>query len=108
MIFLETASSTNIWYDIALVGIGILATLIGGIIMKLLDNKFAKYGELAIYYRVINIQHNVITLRIQIKNASHEVKFLRDICLFSIKTNQEKNYWLRIRLPIRVKMKFKK
>lgn len=90
MIFLETASSANIWYDIALVGIGIVATLIGGIIMKLLETRFTRYGELALYYRVINIQQNVITLHIQIKNASHEVKFLRDICLLSNKNSVEK------------------
>lgn len=78
----------NIWYDIALIGVGIIATLIGGVSMKLLESNFNKIGKLAIYYRVIDIfvhqGTTVITIRVQIKNPSHDVKFLRNISLCRI------------------------
>lgn len=37
--------TVNAWYDIALIGVAIIATLIGGIIMKLLESKFNKIGN---------------------------------------------------------------
>ena len=80
--------TVNAWYDIALIGVGIIATLIGGVIMKLLESKFNKIGKLAIYYRVIDILvqqgTTLITVRVQIKNPSHDVKFLRNISLYRI------------------------
>lgn len=80
--------NVNAWYDIALIGVGIIATLIGGIIMKLLESKFNKIGKLAIYYRVTDIYVHqgttLVTIRIQIKNPSHDVKFLRNISLCRI------------------------
>ena len=80
-------TTTNIWYDMALIGIGILATLIGGISLKLLETKFNKIWKLAIYYRIIGIHRqlkSLITIRVQIKNPSRDVKFLRDICLYEV------------------------
>jgi len=93
-ILTETAAANNIWYDIVLIGLGILSTLIGGIVMKLLETKFNKIGKIAIYYRIIQfdrVSKDVVTFRIQIKNPSRDVKFLRDLCFCEIcKDNKNK------------------
>lgn len=85
-------SNVNAWYDIALIGVGIIATLIGGIIMKLLESKFNKIGKLSVYYRVIDIYNDTkwskVEIRIQLKNPSHDTKFLRDVALEVKKENK--------------------
>ena len=85
-------SDVNTWYDIALIGVGIIATLIGGIIMKLLESKVNKIGKLSVYYRVIDIYNETnwskVEIRIQVKNPSHDTKFLRDVALEMKKENK--------------------
>jgi len=75
------------WSEIGYIALGIIATLIGSIILKLLETQFNRIGKKEIYGKIIEFDEEYIELKLEIKNPTNDVWFIRQLKLYGIKND---------------------
>lgn len=75
------------WSEICYIALGIVATLIGSITLKILEIKFNRIGKKEIYGKIIEFDEEYIELKLELKNPTNDVWFIRQLKLCGIKNN---------------------
>ena len=77
------------WIEIGYIGLGIVATLIGSIILKIIEWNTNKLGKVIFYAKIIHFTNNNVELKIEIKNTTRETQFIRQFTLYAFNENGE-------------------
>ncbi len=75
------------WSEIGYIALGIVATLIGSIILKILEVKLNRIGKKEIYGKVVEFDNQYFELKLEIKNPTNDVWFIRQLKLCGIKND---------------------
>lgn len=77
------------WENIIYILIGAVISLATTLIIKLIDYKANRIGKYEIYIK--DISQDVLTIKLQIKNTTNSVKYIRDlkICKIDIENKKE-------------------
>ncbi|MCI1735128.1 MAG: hypothetical protein LKM30_05265 [Bacilli bacterium] len=68
-------------------GTGILSTVAGGVIVRMLSERLNKFGEIKKILRIIDLKpsEGYIAIDVTFQNHKRDVAFIRDLCLFEWK-----------------------
>lgn len=73
------------WSEIGYIALGIIATLIGSIILKILEARFNKLGKIKLYGIIVEYNDDYIEIKLEIENTTNDVAFIRQLRLFGLK-----------------------
>ncbi len=77
------------WSEVGYIALGILATLIASIILKIIELRFNKAGSIKFYGKITELEDKYIEIKLEVKNTTNDVYFVRQFSLYSIKGNEK-------------------
>lgn len=76
------------WSEVGYIALGIIATLIASVVLKIIELRFNKAGSVKFYGKITELEDKFIEIKLEVKNTTNDVYFVRQFTLHTVKGSE--------------------